>query len=164
MAWAAITEADLMEYLSGQELESFRRATQRPGESDPVAGIIGKVTDLVRASIMACPRYTLAADGTIPDVLQDAACSIAVVKIMARAGGAILDPSGERRKASEAARQTLRDVASGKGPGIPVPTVLEGTGTETAAPGVVPVQYYPPVDSAGNDMTHEFDYESQDGI
>jgi hypothetical protein len=119
---------------------------------------------MVRSYILACPRYTLAADGTLPEVLHDPACCIIRIKIMARAGGSVLDVAGERKKSADAAMALLKDVAAGKGPGIPVPLTGEGTGTEVAAPGVVPVQYDPPHDSSGNDMALEFDYESQDGI
>lgn len=162
MAWNAITEDDLREYLSGQELEAFRAATQSPGESDPVQGIIDKVTALVRAHVQACPRYTLGGDGRVPDVLLDPACAIIAVKVMARAGGAVLDQSGERKKAADQAKALLKDVAQCKGPMIQVPTAAEGVGTETAA-GVVTPTYQPPLDSSGNDLTLEFDRESQDG-
>lgn len=163
MAWTALSETDLREYLSGGELEAFRRATQAPGETDPVAGIISKVTALVRSYILQCPRYTLAAGATLPDCLKDAACALAVVKIMARAGGAVLDQQGERKKASDAAKQLLALVATGKGPNVEVPTALEGTGAEVAPPGIVEPQYEPPVDTSGNDLELEFDRESQDG-
>jgi hypothetical protein len=163
MAWSAITESDLMEYLSGQELDAFRNATQTPGEADPVTGILAKVTSMIRSYILACPRYTLGGDGKLPEVLHDAACCIARIKIMARAGGAVLDPAGERKKSGDAAMAMLKEIALCKGPMIDVPTALEGIGTEVASPGVVPVQYEPPHDSAGDDMTLEFDYESQDG-
>lgn len=162
MAWRAITEDDLREYLSGQELDAFRQATTSPGEDDPVQGILDKVTSLVRANVQACPRYTLAGDGFIPEVLMDAACAIAVVKIMARAGGAVLDQAGERKKAADNARATLKDVSQCKGPMIQLPTSTEGTGSEVAA-GVVQISYQPPLDPSGNDLQLEFDRESQDG-
>ena len=164
MAWSALTEDGLREYLSGQELDGFRAATQTAGESDPIPGILARVTKLVRSYILACPRYTLAADGTLPDILHDPAYFIARIKVMARAGGVVLDVSGERKKANDAALALLKDISIGKGPTIQMPTSLEGVGSEIAAPGVVPMQYQPPVDSSGNDMTLEFDYESQDGI
>lgn len=162
MAWVAISEDDLREYLSGQELDAFRNATQAPGESDPVQGILDKVTVLVRGYILGCPRYSLGGDGKLPEVLLDAACCIAVVKIMARAGGAVLDPAGERKKAADKARELLTLVSQCKGPMIPVPTVAEGTGSEVAA-GVITPTYQPPLDPDGNDLTLEFDRESQDG-
>lgn len=162
MAWVTISEDDLREYLSGQELESFRRATQSPGDEDPVQGIIDKVTALVRAHILACPRYTLALAG-IPDVLLDSACSIIVVKIMARAGGAVLDQAGERKKAADAAKALLKEIAQCKGPMIQIPSSAEGVGVETA-PGIITPTYQPPLDPSGNDLVQEFDRESQDGF
>lgn len=164
MAWRAITEADLLEYMSGQEIEAFRRATTRPGEADPLQGIIDKVTALVRANILQCSRYTLGGDGFIPEVLMDAACAICVVRLMARAGGAVLDQSGERKKAAESAYRLLRDVSEGKGPTIQVPTASEGMGTETAPPGIIAIQYSPPLDSCGNEMVKQFTFEGQEGV
>jgi hypothetical protein len=163
MAWTAITEDDLREYLSGQELEAFRRATMSPGDEDPVQGIIDKVTALIRSYVMACPRYTLAGAGLIPDLLLDAACSMIVVKIMARAGGVVLDQGGERKKAAEVAKALLKEIAMCKGPIITLPTDAEGTGSETA-PGILLPEYQPPLDPDGNDLVQEFDRESQDGI
>ena len=64
MAWAELTEAELLQHISGQELSAFRRANQRPGEVDPLAGQIQDVTALVRGYILQCPRYKLGPDGT----------------------------------------------------------------------------------------------------
>ncbi len=163
MAWTEITETDLLEYISGQELESFRRATTRPGEADPLTGIITRVTSLVRSHILQCPRYTLGGDGTVPDVLKDAACSIIAIRLMSRAGGAVLDMSGERKKASDAALRLLTEVSKGNGPTIELPTAEEGVGSELAPPGIVTMQYSPPTDSQGNEWPRQFDFVSQDG-
>lgn len=163
MAWTAITETDLLEYISGQELESYRRATTRPGEADPLAGIVARVTSLVRSHILQCPRYMLGGDGTVPDVLKDAACAIIIVRIMSRAGGGVLDQSGERKKAAESAMRLLRDVSEGKGPTIALPTVAEGTGSEVAPSGIIPMQYSPPTDTYGNEDQRQFDRMSQEG-
>lgn len=163
MSWITITEAHLLEYLSGQELESFRRATTRPGEADPVQGVIDRVTSLIRGHVLQCPRYTLGGDGTIPDALLDAACAIAIVRLMSRAGGGVLDQSGERKKAADAAMKLLRDVSEGKGPTIALPTAAEGTGSEVAPPGIIPMQYSPPTDTYGNEDQRQFDRMSQEG-
>lgn len=164
MGWKAITESDLLEYMSGGELESFRRATTRPGEGDPVAGIIARVTSLVRGYILQCPRYTLGGDGTVPDCLIDATCSIIIVKIMARAGGGVLDQSGERKKASDAAMRLLADVSKGLGPTIQLPTSAEGVGSEVAPPGVIGLVYQAPLDANGEETVKQFTLTRQDGV
>ena len=162
--WVNITESDLLEYISGEELSRFRRANTRPGEGDPVGGVIRSTTDLVRAHILQCARYKLGRDGTIPVVLMDPACQIAVVKIMSRAGGTVIDQSGERKKASDDAKRLLRDVAKGNGLNIQLPDADDGVGTEQAPPGIIAMQYTAPTDEFGNQQVPTFGWPNQEGI
>jgi hypothetical protein len=115
MSWRAITEADLLQCISGAELETLRETLLADGQADPVASQITLTVNLVRGYIAACDRNTLGAAGTLPDGLVLPACQIIVVDLNTRAGGVLVDDSGQRAKAKDAALAMLsRDVATCK--------------------------------------------------
>lgn len=154
--WRALTEADLMTRLSGKELLAFRNTGFGPGEVDPVSTLLGSVTDKVRGAIAGDPRNVLGPDGQLPRVLIDAALSIAVLRVMTRCFGEVLDPSGQRVKDGESAEGILRDVARGEGPGIPGMAADDGDAvTGTRAP--LPMEYE-------SDHVEDFEREDQDGL
>ena len=126
MSWRAITEADILERLSGAELSALRAAALADGQADPVAGSISRVTELVRGYVAACASNTLGAVGTVPERLIEPALDLLVVAISARAGGTLMDPTGERAKAKAAAITLLEQVAACKF-AVDVPA----TGTES---------------------------------
>ena len=101
--WRALTAADLMTRLSGKELVAFRNSGLGPGESDPVTTLLGAVTDKVRGAIAGNPRNILGPEGQVPKVLIDTALSVAVLRVMTRCFGEVLDPSGQRVKDGETA-------------------------------------------------------------
>lgn len=154
--WRALTEADLMTRLSGKELVAFRNAGFGPGEDDPVSTLLGSVTDKVRGAIAGNPQNILGPEGQLPKVLIDTALSIAVLRVMTRCFGEVLDPSGQRVKDGESAEGILRDVARGEGPGIPGMAEDDGDPvTGIRAP--VPIEYE-------SDHEEDFDREDQDGL
>ncbi len=111
--WRLLTEADLLTRLSGTELESFRAAALGDGQDDPVEFILEQTADEVRGYIAANSANVLGAPGTLPSKLMSTAVDLALVPIMTRAAGLMLDPADARMKAKEAALQRLRDVARG---------------------------------------------------
>jgi hypothetical protein len=119
--WLDITETHIRTRLSSTELTAFRQASQVPGDTDPLEGIIEIVTSYVRGSVAACPKNSLATTG-IPAVLLDAALDMIVVRIMQRAHGAIVDVDGNRKSGAERAEALLRQVRECSGPWIAVPT------------------------------------------
>ena len=141
--WVTLTETDLLKYMSGEELTAFRSANSIPGQDDPVAGVITDGTNLVRSYVLQCPRYTLGPDGTVPKSLVMPACWIIVVDIMARAGGAVLDQSGQRGKNYDRAIEMLKDVARGYGPTVMTPDSTETASAENGnrPPGTVGIVY-----------------------
>lgn len=154
--WRALTQADLMTRLSGKELVAFRNAGYGPGETDPVATLLGSVTDKVRGSIAGNAQNILGPEGQLPKVLIDTALSIAVLRVMTRCFGEVLDPSGQRVKDGEAAELILRDVARGEGPGIPGMAADDGDPVaNTRAPVVIEYE---------TDHEEDFDREDQDGL
>ena len=111
MAWITLTETDLLSRLSDPEVAAFKDAAVRGSEGDATV-ILGQVTDLVRGYVGV--EYTLGASGTIPQKLKGPALDIAVIDIMKRAGGTIIDPGGERKAAKDDALHLLEQVAAGK--------------------------------------------------
>lgn len=114
MSWRAITETDLLQAISGAELEALRSAALADGQEDPVAPTMADVTEFVRGYIAACNSNTLGPVGTLPTRLINAAIDLLVVQISARVAGTVIDPNGVRQKASSAAIDLLRDVAACK--------------------------------------------------
>ena len=154
--WRALTAADLMTRLSGKELVAFRNAGWGPGEIDPVATLLSSVTDKVRGAIAGNPRNVLGPDGQVPKVLIDTALSVAVLRVMTRCFGEVVDPSGQRVKDGDTAEGILRDVARGEGPGIPGMASDDGEPAENIR-SPVPIEYE-------SDHEEEFDREDQDGL
>lgn len=146
MSWLAITEAHLLQHISGAELEALRAAALADGQADPVQPSIDQVTAQVRGYVAACRANTLDSDtDAIPDRLLAAACAMVVAVIIGRIPGYELDE--KKKSALDEARRLMRDVAACTF-AIEDPT----TGSESApSPAITP-------------RTRQFDRSSQDGI
>jgi hypothetical protein len=113
--WREITEDDLLNQISGAEIEALRSAVLGMGQSDPVQPAIDQVVAEVRGYITANQANSLDADpAKIPDRLIGAAVSLIIIQIMTRAGGMMIDPESARSKRADESRRLLRDVAAGK--------------------------------------------------
>lgn len=145
MAWAALTEADVLTVMSGPELEGIRAAALRAGQADPVAPTIVDVTDLVRGYIAV--SSSLGADGTLPSKLQTTALDIIASRIPQRVNR---NPSQGRRDKEKEAIRLLERVADGKFR-VEEPT----TKSEESTGSVTPVISAP---------KRRFTRDSQDGI
>lgn len=145
MAWAAITEADILTVMAGPELEAIRAAALKAGQADPVAPTITDVTDLVRGYVAV--RNTLGPDGTIPSKLQTSALDIIASRIPQRVNH---DPSEGRKTKEKEAIRLLERVADGKFR-VEEPTTASEESTGSIAP----------VISAS---TRKFTRATQDGI
>jgi hypothetical protein len=111
MSWIAITEAHLLQHLSGAELEALRAAALADGQVDPVGPSISQITQEIRGYIAACRQNTLSTDNTlVPDRLSRAACAMIVAVIIGRVPGYELD--AKKISALEDARRLMRDVAA----------------------------------------------------
>jgi hypothetical protein len=82
------------------------------GDQDPVQDVLNQVTDTVRGYIAGSANNQLGDTNTIPLKLIGPAVALAVMEIMARAGGKILDLGQHRRDSARDAMSTLKDVAS----------------------------------------------------
>ena len=111
--WREMTEADLLQRISGAELETMRETLLGDTQGDPVAAQIQLTTDLVRGFVAACRENTLGAAGTLPPSLILLAADICIVDLNTRAGGVLVDDSKQRAKARDTAIDILRnDVAT----------------------------------------------------
>jgi hypothetical protein len=114
MSWRILKEKDLLNQISGAELEALRSAVLAMGQSDPVQPSIDDVTAEVRGYIAANSKNELDADpAKLPDRLIAASGSLIIIQIMTRAAGTMIDPDGARQKRADEARRLLRDVAAG---------------------------------------------------
>lgn len=112
MAWRAITEADLLQRISGDELEALRAAALGTTQEDPVASHIDQTTELVRGYIGACSQNTLGPEGTLPERLILPACDLLVVDVGSRVAGMLIDLNETRKEARKAAVRLLENVAA----------------------------------------------------
>jgi Ni,Fe-hydrogenase III component G len=113
MSWRAITEADVLRKISGDELEAVRAAALANAQADPLAGTITDITKMVRGYVAACSNNSLDATlTTIPEELMDAAIALLVPKLMARVAGLSIDKEDVRKTDSANALQLMRDVAA----------------------------------------------------
>lgn len=145
MAWAAITEDDVLTVMAGPELTKIRAAALKAGQVDPLDPTIADVTDLLRGYIAV--HNSLGPDGTIPSKLQTAALDIIASRIPQRVH---LNPSEGRRDKEKQALRLLERVADGKFR-VEEPTTV----SEESTGSVSPVICAP---------SRRFTRDSQDGI
>ncbi len=114
MSWRAITENDLLQRMSGDELTALRDAALGDDQADPIAGHISQITDFVRGYIAAWQNNTLGLAGTLPERLILTACDILVVQVSSRPGGFLVDLNDTRKEQYKSAMRLLEQVAAGK--------------------------------------------------
>jgi len=112
MAWRAATEDDLLASISNAELEAYRAAVTKPGQTDPVTRKLADVTNMVRGYIAANADNVLGLDGTLPDKLIGPAMDYLAVDVIKRIPRR--EVSQERSDARKAAIRLFRDVADDK--------------------------------------------------
>ena len=152
MAWRAITEGDLLQKISGSELEALRAAALSSSQDDPVQTQIDLTTDMVRGHIAAAgidldpdnPAY-------LPERLIGPACDVIILDVMTRAAGTVIDPEDQRRENAEQARKLFERVAEGK-----YSIDDYSSGSESAGP--VRPRYVP------GRSARRFDRSSQEGL
>lgn len=113
MAWRAITEADLLNQISGDELSAFRAASLGTAQADPVTGAISQVTAEVRGYVAANAGNHLGTAGTVPEEVIVHAVALVVLRVPARVAGMLMDGESVRRDAAKVARKFFEDVARG---------------------------------------------------
>lgn len=111
--WRALTESDILQAISGSELEALRESALGEGQADPVELQTAQVVDMVRGYIRG-GGFTLGADDTLPESLIGPAVDLIIVRVGSRVIGTIFDSDGIRRDAAKAAQSLFRDVATGK--------------------------------------------------
>lgn len=98
--------------MSEPELNAFESAAISDTQPDPVGELIAQIVDKIRGFVSGCSRNTLGEDGTIPSKLKDQFLALAVMEVMGRAGGNIIDPNGHRARAYDEANAILKLVAA----------------------------------------------------
>lgn len=114
MAWRSVTESDLLQKLSSDELESLRSAGLAQGQADPVATQISWLVNFVRGYIRANTRNQLGAAGTLPESVILPAIDYLVVEIPSRVAGLLIDLNDTRKTSKDLAVQLFRDIAAGR--------------------------------------------------
>ena len=114
MAWRTVTENDLKQKFSGDELEAVRSAGLADGQADPIPGHLKNVTDFVRGYIKAWPPNKLGAEGTLPERLILPAIDYLVVEVCSRVAGLLIDLNDTRRQARKDALALFDRVATGR--------------------------------------------------
>ena len=110
--WRAITEADLLNKISGAELTAFRASVLADGQGDPIQTAIDQQSEIARGYIGRCQNnFPLGAGLTLPSMLIPAVVDLIIMDVMSRAGGVIIDPDGVRKSNASKATALLRDVA-----------------------------------------------------
>lgn len=114
MAWRAVTEADLLRKISGDELAAIRAAALADGQEDPILSTIASITDTARGYIATWGGNKLGPTGTLPERLIATVVDIIVVSVSARVAGLLIDPNDVRKKANDLAYRVLEQVAAGR--------------------------------------------------
>ena len=127
--WITITEAHLLNRLSGTELGKLRGAALAAGQADPVQPTIDEVTAYVRGFVGR--RFTLGDGNTIPLELLRPALALIVMEFIARVAGINIDPKGERKAEADQAQKVLDSVADGR---IAIETPTRASGATIGNP------------------------------
>lgn len=113
MAWRTVTESDLLQKFSGDELEALRSAGLASGQADPIAGNIRQLVDFVRGYISTHPSNRLGPDGTLPERLILPAIDYLVVDVSSRVAGMLIDLNDTRKGAKADAVRLFERVSVG---------------------------------------------------
>ena len=95
--------------LSVKRLDVFRRDCAAAGQTDPVAGILSDVTNLVRGYVAKVAA--LGPVGTIPEKLKSTALDLVAFRLTARMG---VEPTKAQETNSRTALALLDDVVSNR--------------------------------------------------
>jgi hypothetical protein len=131
MSWRTPTTDDLLEVLSGSELEAYRAAALADGQSDPAEARIASVTALVRGYIAVVS--SLGAAGTLPEALIPPAMDYLAVDVLRRLPGVAVDES--RSQARKDAIAIFQSVARGEF-AIETPEEVDETEFQAPAPDI----------------------------
>jgi hypothetical protein len=116
MSWLVLNEGDLKTRLSSTEMDALRQIGVNAGDGDPIASILAIVSNQVRRYVVANPANRLGAAGTIPEQLYSEALDLAVLDVMKRCGGQMIDPGGIRKDSAIAALDSLRNIGRNSEP------------------------------------------------
>lgn len=127
--WRSLAESDLIATLSAKEVAAFRAsAAASGGDVDPVADLLSRTVQMVRAYIRAGGRVALSPDGTtMPEGLISPACDYAAYDVLKRLPVAVGE---DRRRARDQAIALFGAVANG----TVVPESDTGEGTNGSSP------------------------------
>jgi hypothetical protein len=108
VSWVNISTNDVLAVLNNSETSAYQKFRTAPGQSDPLATLIGHVTGEVRAIIGV--RVQLDAGGGIPQSLVGSACALVAYRLIGSCNAEL----AEKRKPQATAAQSFIDRA-GKG-------------------------------------------------
>lgn len=127
MAWTVLAESHLLESINDAELQQYRTIHTQAGQSDPVAGTLENVSNLVRGYVNQ--QNDLEATG-IPPSLITAAVDIAIYRLAKRVSDALAE---KKKPAFDEAMELLAMVAKGE-------FAVEDAETVSEGPEVAPVE------------------------
>lgn len=113
MAWRTVTEQDLLQKFSSDELEALRSAGLASGQADPIAGHIVQLVNFVQGYIAANPANTVGPAGMLPERLILPAIDCLLVDVSSRVAGLLIDLNDTRKQARKDALTLFAQVASG---------------------------------------------------
>lgn len=114
MAWRTVTEQDLLQKFSSDELEALRSAGLASGQADPIAGHIEQLVNFVQGFIAANPANTVGEAGTLPERLILPAIDYLVVEVSSRVAGLLIDLNNTRVQARKDALALFDRVANNR--------------------------------------------------
>ena len=131
MPWVSITTNDVLAVLNSSELTTYQQFRPAAGQSDPLATIIGHVTNLVLGYVRR--RHQIDAGGGIPQGLVGDAAAIVAYRLMVRCASKV--GMEARKESHDLAIKTLERVASGE-IGIEAPANPTTEVTSAPAPSI----------------------------
>lgn len=109
--WITITESDLLEVISGQEMDMYRDGARQLQLEDPIPVTIAQITALVRGYVGAWGQNRLGERGTIPERLLKPALDLIALRLPQRVR---VIPNDKRKQKALEALRLLETVADGK--------------------------------------------------
>lgn len=132
--WIIPTEDHILTRVSGVELAAFRNTVLGDGQTDPVAGTIAIVVNMMRGYIFNCPTVKKEdhEEGTLPASAINTFLDIIVPTIQMRPAGAVIEGTNGIRldarsdamrwlKAAAACEVAVDGVPPPEKPGAPIP-------------------------------------------
>lgn len=112
MNWITPGISDLDTYLAAPQREALQTQALAPGQSDPVAAILGNVVEQVRAQLRGSRQPVSATTGTVPPELVPSVAALTIERAQSRLPSLVL--TADQKRAADQARELLALAGQGK--------------------------------------------------